>query len=85
MGKILLWVIVIIAGLFLSRMLTHHAARKRQAKERPKQIPQNTPTSAEEMVQCQRCHVHLPRSEAVLSQGQTWCSQEHAKLGVKPK
>ena len=39
MGKILLWVLVIIGGLFLSRMLTHYAARKRQEKEQPNKCP----------------------------------------------
>lgn len=83
MGKILLWVLVIIGGLFLSRMLTHYAARKRQEKEQPKQVPKSPQGSAEEMVRCKRCNIHLPRSEAVYDQEQTWCSKEHAKLGVK--
>jgi len=83
MGKILFWVLVIIGGLFLSRMLTHYAARKRQANEVPKQVPKSTQSSAEEMVRCKHCNIHLPRSEAVYEQGQTWCSKTHAKLGVK--
>jgi uncharacterized protein len=83
MGKILFWVLVIIGGLFLSRMLTHYAARKRQEKEQIKQVPKSTQGSAEEMVRCKRCNIHLPRSEAVYDKEQTWCSKEHAKLGVK--
>jgi len=35
------------------------------------------------MVRCAHCGIHLPRSEAVLMNGQTWCSQEHARLGVR--
>jgi uncharacterized protein len=83
MGKILFWVLVIIAGLFLSRMLTHYAARKRQEKEQPKPSPKEEQISAEEMVQCKHCDIHLPRSEAFYEQGQAWCCKEHAKKGAK--
>ncbi|OZI37164.1 hypothetical protein CAL29_01665 [Bordetella genomosp. 10] len=37
---------------------------------------------AEQMVRCAHCGIHLPRSEAVLSAGETYCGQEHARLGV---
>lgn len=42
---------------------------------------QNHPGEA--MVRCAHCGIHLPRSEAYTSQGQTWCSEEHARLGHK--
>ena len=31
----------------------------------------------ENMVQCATCHVHLPRSEAFLVNGNFYCSQAH--------
>jgi len=34
------------------------------------------------MVRCAHCGIHLPRSEALLQGGQTWCSAEHARLGA---
>jgi len=37
----------------------------------------------EEMVQCAHCGVYLPASEAITQQGRQWCSQDHARLGVK--
>lgn len=37
---------------------------------------------AEQMVRCAHCGIHLPRSEAVLNAGETYCGQEHARLGV---
>lgn len=37
----------------------------------------------ENMVQCAHCGVYLPASEAIMQNGQPWCSQEHAKLGMK--
>jgi uncharacterized protein len=38
---------------------------------------------AEQMVRCAHCGIHLPRSEALLSNGQTWCCAEHARLGAR--
>lgn len=40
---------------------------------------------AEQMVRCAHCGIHLPRSEAVLSAGETYCGQEHARLGAVQK
>jgi len=37
----------------------------------------------EDMVKCARCGVNLPRSEAIYSQGEFYCSVEHQKLGKK--
>ncbi len=34
------------------------------------------------MVRCARCGLHLPSTEAVMVQGQLYCSQEHARLGT---
>ncbi|KCB34114.1 hypothetical protein L541_0449, partial [Bordetella hinzii CA90 BAL1384] len=40
--------------------------------------------AAEPMVRCAHCGIHLPRSEALLLNGRTWCGQEHARLGPAP-
>lgn len=34
---------------------------------------------AEDMVRCRECGVNLPRSEALLSQGRTYCCEEHRR------
>ena len=39
------------------------------------------PATAENMVQCARCGVHLPRSESVTTQGRFYCSPEHQRAG----
>ncbi|MBV6306260.1 hypothetical protein KVP10_15315 [Candidimonas humi] len=83
MGKVLIWVLLILGGMLLARILSQNNARQQS---RPRQAPPR-PTPAvrapEAMVRCAHCGIHLPRSEAVLMQGQTWCSAEHAKLGVR--
>jgi uncharacterized protein len=35
------------------------------------------------MVRCAHCRIYLPRAEAYMSQGQTFCCAEHARLGLK--
>lgn len=39
------------------------------------------PAAAENMVQCARCGVHLPRSESITTQGRSYCSPEHLRAG----
>lgn len=39
--------------------------------------------AAEDMVKCAQCGVNLPRSEAIYSGGEFFCTPEHQKLGRK--
>lgn len=90
MGKLLFWVVLIIAVLFVARIAARMAAAKQagdspQAQRgRPAPKPAAPkPAAPESMVRCAHCGIHLPRSEAVLQNGLTWCSTEHAALGKK--
>lgn len=88
MGKILLWVLVILGGLLLARVLARHNEASKQPQvprsaKPSKGLRDKAVTEPESMVRCAHCNIHLPRSEALLSGGKTWCSQEHAKLGVR--
>jgi uncharacterized protein len=38
---------------------------------------------AEDMVKCAHCGVNLPRSEAIFSSGDFFCTPEHQQLGKK--
>jgi uncharacterized protein len=47
---------------------------------RPPKSPRRTPRavkSAERMVQCIQCGVHLPEGEAIGAEGQFYCCDEH--------
>lgn len=46
---------------------------------RDEQAPPTEPAQ-EDMVRCTQCGVHLPKSEAILSQGEFFCSDEHRRL-----
>lgn len=86
MGKVLFWVVLIIGGLLLARVLARHNAASQQPKVPPvakpaKGLRGGPKADPESMVRCEHCGIHLPRSEAVLSGGRIWCSPEHAKIG----
>jgi uncharacterized protein len=37
------------------------------------------PGASEDMVRCERCGVHLPRSESLVAGGKHYCSVEHRR------
>jgi len=81
MGKLLFWAILILAALVVMRI----ASRKASERAVPPPAPGGATAAAPEtMVRCAHCGVHLPRSEALLSNGQFWCCEEHARLGTPP-
>ena len=84
MGKILFWVVVILVALVAARIIARNNAAagstpKRAAAKKSPPLQDGS----ESMVRCEHCGIHLPRSEAVLLGGRTWCSTEHARLGAK--
>ncbi|MFC3337901.1 PP0621 family protein [Paracandidimonas soli] len=82
MGKLIFWFLVILFALFAARLLVRSQMTP-PTEKRPAPRGKNDKRQAESMVRCAHCGIHLPRSEAILSDGQTWCSQDHARLGMK--
>lgn len=80
MGKILFWVVAILAGMIVMRVLNHQKSKQRQSTSDPRR--EAIRQRAEEMVPCAHCDVYLPESQAYKKQGQYWCSPEHAKKGA---
>lgn len=83
MGKLLIWVIIILAVMMIARIVSSRAASRRESRGAgtPARRPGEEPV--ESMVRCAHCGIHLPRSEAVLLDGKTWCSSNHARLGQR--
>lgn len=48
-------------------------SRPRRDIERPNQ------SEVEDMVRCRVCGINLPRSEAILSKGRTYCCDDHRR------
>lgn len=82
MGKIVFWAVIIIGVLFVARLITHQSAQRVKRAERARETDA-AGVPSEQMVRCAHCGIHLPRSEALLSEGRTWCGAEHARLGVR--
>lgn len=83
MGKFLIWFVIILAGLTVSRLFNARLARRGQAMPQGPRGPEMARTGggAEPMVRCAHCGIYLPRSEAVFANKLAWCSHEHARLG----
>ncbi|MDX3896222.1 MULTISPECIES: PP0621 family protein [Pusillimonas] len=86
MGKLIFWAIVILAVLLVARILARQHDKQASA-PRADSLPRRGAAppvdQPESMVRCAHCGIHMPRSEALLINGETWCSSEHAKLGQR--
>jgi uncharacterized protein len=77
MAKFLLLIGVIVAVVLLVRNFQRSLARQNEKTAEPP-----APAKSEDMVRCDRCGVHLPKSESFLSQGRFYCSDDHRRLGT---
>jgi uncharacterized protein len=67
--------LTIIVGIALVYLLLKKYFSSLQGPARPPQPPQSA--RGEDMVRCVVCGVNVPRSEAILSRGEFFCSDEH--------
>lgn len=76
MWKLIFLGLLIWLGIYLVKRLINPAAKPGEhAQDSNGQNNHQKP--AENMVQCATCHVHLPRSEAFLVNGNFYCCQAH--------
>lgn len=76
--KYLLVILIAVAVIWLWRS-NRQAEKRASVPPRPGTRPQPT-QPATEMVECQVCHVHLPRSEALIGgQGGSYCCEAHRR------
>jgi len=68
MGKVIFWIVVIFAVLLCLRLYNISQQKRRARKDAAP-----PPKAAEAMVRCERCGVYLPRSEALLVNGNLRC------------
>lgn len=79
MAKLLL--LVAVAGVVYALLRNYQRAIARQQDQTP--TSDKPAAGAEDMVRCERCGVHLPRSEGFLSEGRYFCTDDHRKLGPR--
>lgn len=73
--------ILFLLGVFLVYLVVKSYYRSLQAPGRA--APEAKPPAAEDMVRCVVCGVNTPRSEAIFSGGEFFCSEEHRQAGRK--
>jgi hypothetical protein len=73
MSKIIFWLVVIFAVMFVLRLVNSAKARRRQAQNGSQS--RNAPSTAA-MVRCVRCGVFLPRADALPSPNGFTCGDE---------
>lgn len=66
-------IILLVLGLLLAYWILKGYRRRIDSAETP------PVDAAEDMVRCERCGVHLPRSESLAAQGKHYCSVEHRR------
>lgn len=72
---LVLALVLVVVGLWQSRRRSDGRDAGSQAKtNKPKPLPPAT-----EIVACDVCHIHLPRSEALSGPGGVYCSAAHRK------
>jgi len=76
MWKLIFWAIVI--GLIIQVIKRNINAKAYRTSEHNKREE----ADIENMVACEQCQVHLPRSEAFLVEGKFYCSKVHIKSNV---
>lgn len=74
MIKILLLIAAVFVVVALLRTYQRSIARRPASSAKDK---------VEDMVKCAHCGVNLPRSEAIYSGGDFYCTPEHQRLGKK--
>lgn len=76
MTKILLVVVIAGAVYYICRAYARAVARSQAERS----VSRTEAKPVEDMVQCRRCAVHLPRSEACAAGDAFFCSEEHRRL-----
>ena len=74
MGKLLVLLLLVLAGVWLVKRALRNAARQQHG---------GAPSSpaGEQLVRCAHCGLLLPRGEARQAGGAIYCSEEHSRLG----
>ena len=77
MGKLLFWVLVLVAIFGIARFTSLVQRRQDFARKASEQRA----LEQTEIVQCAHCGVYVPGDEAVRQGGRTYCSPEHRDAG----
>lgn len=69
--------LLIIVVLILVWLIVRHLWRRSQKTQGHSQKP------VQEMLRCAHCGTFVPKDQAIIRHGQSWCSQAHSQAGQK--
>jgi uncharacterized protein len=72
------FILLLIVGIVAYGIYKSYARRGQRGEQQQNQVKSN-----EDMVKCAHCGVHMPVSEATLSKGNYFCSNEHRLMHNK--
>jgi uncharacterized protein len=73
--RFIVLVVLVVLAVWLIRRALRGPVQKADLQKRTEAVG--------ELVRCAHCGVHLPRSEARQAAGRLYCSEEHARLGMR--
>jgi uncharacterized protein len=73
MGRLVVLILLVVLAVWLIRRALRSSLMNRTQEKPPVQG---------DLVACARCGVHLPRAEAHVAGGLSFCGEEHARLGA---
>lgn len=76
MGKVIFWIFVVFAAMFVLRLYNSGFFRPRPKRDAP---PPPAAGPGEAMVRCARCGIYLPRSDAQMLGGEIRCRDPGCK------
>jgi uncharacterized protein len=79
MAKIVLFLVVLFAALFVLRLLNPRGRINKSGEQPDKSRAGQKRLDAEPMVACAKCGALVPKSEAIVADQQSYCSDEHAQ------
>jgi uncharacterized protein len=81
MSKWLFWGAIALAAFWIWKI--HEGKKKRQAEQSKPQAPGPGKSSAALILACAHCGLHLPKDDAIETNGQWFCSKQHAQAGPR--
>ena len=79
MGKVIFWILVVFAVLFVLRLYNAGQLKKKTQAKNDAAAAAGKAPPGEQMVRCSRCGIFLPRSEALLLGGSVRCRDPACK------
>lgn len=77
--------LLLVVAVFTVVYLILRSYKRKAGKAPPGQPKHGDAKHGEDMVRCRVCGIHLPKSEAITSRGEVFCTREHLQLADRER